>query len=135
MIKLRGHHFICLHFFSGEGYDDIFKENLRDILARAVTEDIEVCEDADQVCEKCPYLKDSKCLYDEHADDVIRGMDRTALKLLKVDKDATIKWQNIKKDIPGVFPQWLREYCGECDWKKVCERNEFYQALKAVTLH
>jgi uncharacterized protein len=131
MLRLRGHHLICLHFFSGEGYDDIFKENLRDILARAETEDIEVCEEADQVCEKCPYLKDSKCLYDEHADDEIREMDRAALKLLEVDKDATIKWQNIKKGIPGVFPQWLREYCGECDWKKVCGKNQNYQRLKA----
>ncbi len=130
MLRLRGHHLICLHFFTGEGYDDIFIENLRNVLERAETEDVEICGEADEICVKCPYLKDNKCSFDEHADEQIKEMDKTALNLLEIDKDAKMKWQNIKKDVPGVFPQWLKEYCGECDWKKVCEKNQNYQRLK-----
>jgi hypothetical protein len=130
MIKFRGHHLICLHFFSGEGYDDIFKENLRDVLERTETEDIEVCEEADEICEKCPYLKKFKCRYDEHADDEIREMDKTALSLLKIDKYARVRWHRIKKNIPEIFFQWYKGNCNECDWKQVCEKNHFYQKLK-----
>lgn len=35
MIRLRGHHLICLHFYRGEGYSREFVENLEDIVRRA----------------------------------------------------------------------------------------------------
>lgn len=129
MIRLRGHHLICLHFFSGEGYDNIFIENLRSVLERAETEDIEVCEEADEICEKCPYLRGNQCRYDEHADEEIKEMDKTALRLLEINKDARVKWHKIKKNIPEIFFQWSKDNCNECDWKQVCEKNLFYQKL------
>jgi len=130
MLKLRGHHLICLHFFNGEGYDDIFIENLRQVMGRTETEDIKVCEAADEICEKCPYVKDSKCLYDEHADDEIREMDKAALGLLGIDKSARTTWQKIKGKIPEIFLSWYRDYCHECDWKQACEKDRFYRELK-----
>jgi hypothetical protein len=75
MLILRGHHLICLHFFSGEGYDAQFIENLRDVLKRAESEEIEIVSGNDDVCAKCLYLKDHKCAYDENADKEIREMD------------------------------------------------------------
>ena len=130
MIRLRGHHLICLHFFSGEGYDDIFVENLRSVLERTEAEDIEVCEAADAICEKCPYVKDSKCLYGEYADDETREMDRAALSLLKIDKYERVRWKKLKKNIPEIFLSWYRDNCNACDWKQVCEKNHYYRKLK-----
>ncbi|WP_460180906.1 hypothetical protein [Thermodesulfovibrio sp. TK110] len=42
MISLRRHHFICLHFFTGEGYNREFIENLYAVLDRAKDEPVVV---------------------------------------------------------------------------------------------
>ncbi|MBI5740527.1 MAG: DUF1284 domain-containing protein [Nitrospirae bacterium] len=130
MIRLRGHHLICLHFFNGEGYDAAFAANLEDVLKRAGSEYIEVCEGADMVCEKCPCLKDRKCEYDAHADKAIREMDREAMALLEVKNGSKVSWGEIKEKVPALFPRWSGEYCAECDWKKTCEKNQHYRKLK-----
>jgi len=130
ILRLRGHHLICLHFFNGEGYDVAFTENLDDVLKRAGSEYIEVCEGADMVCEKCPYLKDRKCEHDEHADEGIREMDREALALLEIKNGSEVRWREIKEKVPALFLHWSRQYCNECDWKKTCEKNHFYRKLK-----
>ncbi len=130
MIKFRGHHIVCLNFFSGEGYDEVFVKNLKDVLQKVENEDIEVCDGADDICGKCPYLKDNKCQYDESADEEIREMDEMALSLLKIKQDARIKWHDVREKIPEIFPQWYANYCYDCDWVEVCKKNEFYQEFK-----
>lgn len=123
MLTLRGHHLICLHFFSGEGYDALFVENLRDVLKRAEDEDIEIISTADSICTKCPYFKDYKCIYDEKADEEIMKMDETALKLLNLTAGQKIKWQDLKNLIPNIFHEWHNRYCNGCDWKHACEKS------------
>jgi hypothetical protein len=130
MLKLRGHHLICFHFFSREGYDADFTENLKDVLKRAENEEIEVCEGVDDVCGKCLYLKEDKCQYDENADEEMREMDEMALRLLNIEHGRRIRWQEVRKIIPEIFSQWYANYCDDCNWVKVCEKNEFYQRLK-----
>ncbi len=130
MLTLRGHHLICLHFFSGEGYDVLFIENLKDVLKRAEDEEIEITSDADNICAKCAYLKAHKCMYDEKADEEIREMDETALKLLKLTVGQRIRWQAVKKRIPAVFNEWSDKYCNACDWKQACEKSDLYREMK-----
>lgn len=130
MLRFRGHHLICLNFFSGEGYDTSFVENLKAVLRRAENEEIEVSDGADDICGGCPYLKDYKCKYDEGADEEIREMDEMALRLLEIEQGTKIRAQEIKEKIPGIFPRWFANWCYECDWLKVCEKNRFYQELK-----
>jgi hypothetical protein len=130
MLNLRGHHLICLHFFSGEGYDALFVKNLIDVLKKAEDEDIEIISTADNICTKCPYLKDYKCTYDEKADDKIRQMDETALRLLNLSAGQKITWQTVKRYIQGIFHGWHDKYCSDCDWKQACEKSDFYQEMK-----
>lgn len=120
MLTLRGHHLICLHFFSGEGYDAQFVANLRDVLKRAEDEDIEIVSTADNICTRCPYLKAYKCTYDEKADEEIREMDETALRLLDLRVGQKTTWQHLRNLIPGIFQEWHDRYCNNCDWKKAC---------------
>lgn len=76
MIRLRGHHLICLHFYRGEGYSREFVENLEDVLRGAEEgEEIEVVEDADDICRACPTLRGGKCVAAPEADTEIREMD------------------------------------------------------------
>jgi hypothetical protein len=129
MVRLRGHHLICLHFFNGEGYDSAFIENLANVLKRAESEDIMVCGETDDICESCPYCKEFKCEYGEGADEDIKEMDTMALDLLETENWSIVRWEGVKGKIPEIFPRWYKNQCPECDWKRVCEKNKFYKKL------
>jgi hypothetical protein len=129
MVRLRGHHLVCLHFFLGEGYNPEFVDNLKEVLKRSEAgEEIEILAGADDVCRACPYLKGGICFYDNQAEDEIREMDKTAIKLLGLEDRGKVNWSEIKKKIPGVFRKWAKRYCEECDWRWVCEKNEGFPA-------
>ena len=132
MLKFRGHHLICLHFFNGEGYDETFIKNLRDILKRTSKEEITISSGADDVCAECSYLKNYRCCYSENADKEILEMDNKALELLGHSHNDTVRWEELENKIPGIFPEWFSLYCRECEWKGACEKNAlFQQSLKS----
>ncbi|OGW46813.1 MAG: hypothetical protein A2Y66_03990 [Nitrospirae bacterium RBG_13_41_22] len=124
MIKLRGHHLICLHFFKGEGYNPEFVANLREILKRVEAgEEVKVHPGPDDVCKMCPYLKGEICFYDEDAEAGIREMDRKAIRLLGLKTKESVKWIDIREKVPDILHIWAREHCRECDWRTVCEKE------------
>lgn len=86
-------------------------------------EEIEVCSGADDVCTRCPYLKEDKCFYERDADAEIREMDSKAMELLKLEVTMKVIWKDIKAKIPGILSQWATDYCKQCDWRTVCEAN------------
>lgn len=121
-IKLRGHHLICLNFFSGEGYNFEFVANLRKILERAWSgEEIEVCFGADDICRKCPHLKGKMCYFDKNSDNEIRKMDRRAIKLLRLSAHGRVQWLKIRDKIPEIIKEWTETHCKACGWRKACE--------------
>lgn len=129
-IKLRGHHLICLNFFTGEGYNLEFIENLSEILIRAQSgEELEVCSGADDVCKMCPFLKDRRCRYDKYAENEIQKMDRDATDLLNIEPGMKVTWSDIQESVRVIFKKWSADYCKSCNWKKVCEKTALYQEL------
>jgi hypothetical protein len=129
-IKLRGHHLICLHFFTGEGYDPEFIENLREILVRVHSgEKIEICSGADDVCTLCPFLRDRRCRYNTHAENEIQKMDRDATALLKIEPRMKVTWFEMQERLPGIFKRWSADYCRNCTWKTVCEKTAMYKEI------
>ena len=134
MPSLRGHHLICLHFFNGEGYNEIFISNLRNILARAEEEEITVSSGADDVCASCTYLKESRCRYEVDADEAVREMDSKALALLSMSRGDRVNWVELKNRINEILPEWFSNYCMECNWKGACEKNAFFRQLSEKLL-
>ncbi len=128
--KLRGHHLICFHFFSGKGYNREFVENLRNTLEKIAEFGVEVSHGADDVCSRCPHLKGGICSYSDHSHDEIMEMDKFALRLLKETSGSKAKWHVIKQRIPEIFPLWLGKYCKKCLWEDVCEEDFLYRKLK-----
>lgn len=125
----RGHHLICLHFFNGEGYNAEFIENLATILEAARDADIEVCHGADNICKKCPSLKEDTCQYSQGADNEIKTMDNMALDLLGAVPGDKLGWQQIKERLPLIFKEWHGACCVNCGWRRVCEENDSYREL------
>jgi hypothetical protein len=132
MPTLRGHHLICLHFFSGEGYDQTFIDNLRNTLNAVKSEGLTIGRGGDDVCGKCPYLINNACQYSENADAEIREMDRKALALLDLAVEKSVTWDGIQNIIPDIFSDWFRSYCSDCEWITVCEKNDFFRKVRPV---
>ena len=129
-IKLRGHHLVCLHFFTGEGYNPEFIENLKEILTRAHSgEEVEVCSGVDDVCTMCPFVKERRCHYDKYAENEIQKMDRSATELLKIEPGVKVIWLDIWERLKGVLKTWKADYCRNCNWRKVCEKTALYQEI------
>lgn len=126
MVKLRGHHLICLHFFRGEGYSEEFVLNLEKVLKEAEKE-VVVVSGADDVCVACPYLEDGICRYSEDSEENITELDRLAIKLLNLQHGSRLKWSDLKEKIGEVLPEWRKYACSDCDWRKVCEKVEGWQ--------
>lgn len=115
--KLRGHHLICLNFFRGEGYSEDFIENIYSIVGR---KQVEIVEGPDEVCAKCPYLKESRCSNSEYTDEKIMHQDREALKLLALKAGAVVGWNTISVRVPQIIEKWKVKFCVDCGYRKVC---------------
>jgi hypothetical protein len=130
MISLRGHHLICLNFFHGEGYDETFIDNLRNILSRVEEEGIIVTLDADDVCSACLWLKEGRCKFDESSDQEMKEMDEKAINLLGLSSGDKVHWNTIREKLPSLFTEWFSLYCRECDWRGACEKDRLFESLK-----
>ncbi len=131
MPVLRGHHLICLHFFDGEGYSQDFIRNLKDTLQKTEHSPVEICSGAEEICAKCPYLKDRNCHYDMNAEEDISAMDSKALELLHLSPGGKTDWNDIRNAVPGIFNQWYVSCCKGCDWITVCGKNTSFQSMLA----
>lgn len=125
----RGHHLICLHFFNGEGYNAEFIENLSTTLEAVRDADIEICHGADNICKKCPSLKDDICQFSQGADKEIRTMDAMALTLLGAVPGDKLDWQQIREKLSLIFEEWHAAWCVNCGWRRACEGNDSYRQL------
>ncbi len=115
--KLRGHHLICLNFFRGEGYSDDFIENIYSVIRK---ERIEIVTGADEVCARCPYLKNNRCSSSEYTDEKIMFQDREALELLEFKPGMIINRKMISAKLPHIIEKWKQEFCLDCGYLKVC---------------
>ncbi|MCL5022068.1 MAG: DUF1284 domain-containing protein [Nitrospirae bacterium] len=129
MPGLRGHHLICLHFFHGEGYNEEFVQNLREVLRSAENGETEVRRGGDDVCRKCPYLDRAGCRYSDTAEEGIAEMDRKALALLRLSHGAKVKWNETKHRLPDIFRTWYDTYCIACSWRRACEKDDGFRRL------
>ena len=115
--KLRGHHLICLNFFRGEGYSEDFIRNIYSVIRK---KDIEIVKGPDDVCARCPYLKDGKCNNQEYSDEMIQHQDREALRLLEFESGMRVDWRMISDKLAGIIEDWKSQFCRECGYRKVC---------------
>lgn len=121
LIRMRGHHLVCLHFYLGEKQDARFHENMRQVVFRAEQgELIEVVGGADDVCQSCSSLVFGRCGQSEGAEDEIVELDHAAREGLQAAVDTQLLWQDIRQIIDGLGAEWLMNFCEGCGWKDDC---------------
>ncbi len=130
MLKLRGHHLLCLNFFKGEGYNRNFVDNLRKVLEKAKRKEFYIAIGSDDICIACSHLKDNKCNFNNmQNEEKIKGLDTLALNLLNFKAGERIMWSYIDSKLPDVFTDWRDEACSECQWLETCSSTELWRKL------
>lgn len=125
MLKLRGHHLICLHFFRGEGYSREFVANLREVVGRAQAgEEIELIAGPDDVCRACPALEGDKCQAEPGVDTAIREMDAEAAAHLGLKVGERVRWAVVKEKVAATPPDWFAAFCAGCGQEWICALRE-----------
>ncbi len=127
MVDLRGHHLVCLHFYSGEGYDSAFLHNLRNVIELAESDGVNVCAGADDVCRACPYLEGGRCRDEEEIGD----MDTIALDFLALLPGQLVIWKDVRERLNEIFKTWHDRYCQNCGWQDVCRNNPLFRKLQS----
>jgi len=116
LIRLRGHHILCLLGFRGLGYSQAFVENLGRVQERAFSSDctVEVIVSPDDICAACPRLLDAANPCDESR---ICKKDLSVLRLLSLTPGKTLPavelYARVRKSIA---PEFLQEICSNCRW-------------------
>lgn len=118
--KLRGHHLICLQFYKGEGYDKSFIQNLEKIVKSWEENPVKVIDSADDICKKCPYLKEGRCHLPNSGEKEIKRLDRLALKLLKIKPKEKVEKRFVLNSLPRVIDAWKSQACQDCQWQGLC---------------
>jgi len=123
--RLRGHHFVCLQFYRGEGYDDAFVANLDDLLGRLAGQATLVVKGADDVCRACPSLSAQGLCGDPLGGEVeIARLDALAAELLGVHPGIRLSLAQVAERLADdaiATGRWRFEACGGCAWEDVCE--------------
>ncbi|HEY3376337.1 MAG TPA: DUF1284 domain-containing protein [Armatimonadota bacterium] len=113
VIKLRGHHLLCVFGFRGYGYSAEFvREMARIVLAlRAPGTRVEIVAGVDDICCACPKRASGACARPESP------RDRAVLAVLALPVGhvaaAATLFRSIARRVSG---QQLTELCASCSW-------------------
>lgn len=123
-IILRPHHILCLHAFSGKGYNQLFIENMASIKAMLLSNPdmpIKLSVGLDSICNACPHLRDFGCAKGDVFEEFnVKRLDRNVSKLAGLHDaqiiPARIAFEKVEKSIGA---EQLRIICANCEWLKI----------------
>lgn len=121
MIKLRGHHLLCVHGFQGMGYSKDFIKKMEEVVhfIRDESQDglIQVEGKSDVLCKECPNLGEVGCQSSYNAEEKIRSMDNRVINYLGLKEGGIyMKSHLVQRTREKVSPEDLERLCYECSW-------------------
>lgn len=124
MIRLRGHHLVCLHYYNGGGLTEAYAANLKQKVEQAKQgESIVIAGGPDDVCAACPYLQGSLCKGTAAEEAEILQLDRQALALTNSQVGEKVMWAYILDKVKSAPPFWFESFCSGCTWVQYCDRG------------
>lgn len=126
MVRLRGHHLLCLLTFVGEGYTPAFTRNYRRIAERlSAGEAIEIVAGPDDICAPMLDLPEAHCRNDDVGDRDEWALVAIAelLGLPLGPGSVLVLDGNRLANLRGAFAAGaIRAACHECEWSPLCTR-------------
>ena len=120
MVKLRGHHLLCLHGFRGLGYSPEFTANMHAIHSRLIEngcEEITVTDSPDDICAACPNLFEGGCgSSGPEREQYIREKDIKVLRGLKLSPGDKMQAKVLFLKTADEFSEKLDKICLPCRW-------------------
>ncbi len=116
----RPHHALCLLFFEGKGYSQVFVENMAAFLADP-SQLVQIANGCDILCQACPHNQAGFC------DDEVKVslFDRRTLSLTgaMVNADHPLPLSQLCQSVYDTILQQglLAEVCGDCEWAPLCQ--------------
>lgn len=120
-IKVRAHHGLCVRFFEQKGYSGTFTENMKRVIERLERNPlIEISEEPDLICARCPKMRESRCRNQAK----VNAYDRSVLKLCGLQPGATMFWREYQERITEniMASGQFDALCGDCAWAAICHR-------------
>lgn len=123
MIKLRGHHLLCILNFEGKGYSEEFIKNMYEVKKALEEKEFILTEDADNICDKCPYLEKNICK-NEKREGEIKERDRKVIEYLGLKLGERYFYPLLVKEILEKINMAIFEsFCSDCSWFELCKGN------------
>jgi hypothetical protein len=122
IVKLRGHHLLCMLGYRGMGYSAEFSANMTQVynqLREKPDTTIALIVGADDLCACYPTNAVSHC----HNQSVMER-DAAVLERLGLQTGDVLQWQVILHKVrANIAPEHLEELCHTCHWRAfgVCE--------------
>jgi hypothetical protein len=114
IVRLRGHHILCLLGFRGLGYDEEFVANMTRVHSRVFLQDclIELVTGPDDICSACPRL--------EKGCKSVKEKDSKVLRLLNLQPSEQVESSEIFTRVAKTIkPDDLEHICPRCRWRSL----------------
>ena len=127
-IKIRGHHLLCLLHFEGKGYSEEFIENMKIVKEKLdVGYKFLLVVESDSICNKCPYLKNDKCLRESYPKEIERK-DKEIINHLNLTIKEKYNFLDIKRIIFNRIKRSdFENFCKDCSWFPLCSQKSLFK--------
>jgi len=118
VIRLRGHHLLCLHGFRGLGYSPEFISNMQAVKDRLLDAqvEVEVSISPDDICAACPHLADGGCSKKEDSEARISAKDAEVLRRLSLSPGDRLPEGDLFALVAEQFSAGISDLCSSCKW-------------------
>lgn len=121
IIRLRPHHALCLRHFVGQGYDEAFTENMKQLHARLNSGErqmVQIILHRDSLCVACPHDVDFAC----ESEEKVRQLDAAVAEACRLRSGQWLSWQELCALVDRyVMPNnAMPEICRVCEWYGLC---------------
>lgn len=128
MLKLRGHHLLCIQFFQGYGYNTDFTKKMSELildLKNNPSLSIGLTASCDSICTNCPWCKDNHCrISSKKNENKLIEKDRQILSLLDLEEGTAISAGGLNKKVINLLSNInLIDVCGKCQWFAICQKQ------------
>lgn len=123
VISIRPHHGMCLAYFEGKGYSDVFTSHMQSILDQLETGlNVKLCVHTDAICSACPHNQNECCENRKR----VESYDRKVLEFCELSEGEELEFdifvQKVEKHILSSGRR--EEICGRCRWNTICSQKQ-----------